>query len=161
LVKAGVTLRLLLKLEFKEVKNMDKKELATWMERRGVGLTLRAWVNNELLGRRNYSDLEGLVTDGTATIKISLAKTGKLSITPSEITQLEISNREMLVSNLERENAILKKTVKTKEKEIASLEKASAKKKKVVKKVTPKAAAEEEGVTSTPYKPKIAEEADF
>jgi len=124
----------------KEVKNMDKKELAAWMERRGVGLTLRAWVNNELLGRRNYSDLEGLATNGTATIKISLATTGGLSITPTETFEGE-------VTNLEQEIVDLKKTVKAKDKEIASLKKETPKKKKAVKKVTPNPSAI---VTDTP-----------
>jgi len=115
---------------------MESKELAAWMERRGVGQTLRAWVNNELLGRRNYTDLKSLATNGTATIKISLAKTGGLSITPTETFEGE-------VTNLEQEIASLKKTVKAKDKEIASLEKAPAKKKKTVKKIEVTSAADQ------------------
>lgn len=93
---------------------MESKELARWMERRGVGQALRAWVGNEVLGRRNYSDLQGLVTDGTATIQVKLSDRGKLVITATETFEGE-------VTNLEQENKDLKKTVKNQEKQIVDL----------------------------------------
>jgi len=93
---------------------MDKKELAQWMERRGIGQTLSAWVGNELLGRRNYSDLQRLATDGTATLQIKLSDRGKLNIVATETFEGE-------VTNLEQENKDLKKTVKDQEMQIASL----------------------------------------
>ena len=90
---------------------MESKELAQWMERRGIGQALRAWVNNELLGRRNYSDLESLATDGAATIKVTLSSRGKLAINATETFETE-------VKQLEQENRDLQKTVKTQEKQI-------------------------------------------
>jgi len=125
------------------VKNLDKEELAQWMEARGIGQALRGWASNKLLGRRNYDVLEDLATKGEATLKIIHLPSGLLKIESAKTFETE-------ATNLEAENKELKKTVKTQEKEIMRLREEKEITRLKAKKETKAAKKKPKAVTNIP-----------
>jgi len=95
------------------------EELAVWMEARGIGQMLQAWVNNDLLAGRDYAVLEDLMTTNVAAIKVSLTTQGLLKVAKASTYEFE-------AAKCERELNEAKKTIKNLEKTVNSLSETQA-----------------------------------